>query len=168
MNILELIYYTHTPATKPCDLGWSDDIKLTCMARMLRGISSRYCLMLKCHVLILIRSSKANSRINRPSVHTWECKHSETYDVLKTTSLSHHEEIRFSSERDRMHHINAGDIFQILCQLGFSNQMIEFRSHFLMKDVYVVYLNRRPTKWKFLSRAYTNTKQQNAEYMQRS
>lgn len=142
MKSLQPIYYTHTPATKPCDrraLGQSYDIKLTCMARMLRGISSRYCLMVKCHVLILIRSSKANSKINRPSVHTWERKHSETYDVLKTMSFSHHKEIRFSSEHDRM------DIFQTLCQLGFSNQMLAFRSHFLMKGVYVVYLNRRPT-----------------------
>lgn len=118
MNILELIYYTHT-----CDLGWSDDIKLTCMARMLRGISSRYCLMLKCHVLILIRSSKANSRINRPSVHTWECKHSETYDVLKTTSLSHHEEIRFSSERDRMHHIKQVIFFRFYVSWAFQTRV---------------------------------------------
>ncbi|KAF3838762.1 hypothetical protein F7725_010530 [Dissostichus mawsoni] len=38
-----------------------DDVTLTCMARMLRGMSSRYCRMVKCHVLILIKSSKANS-----------------------------------------------------------------------------------------------------------
>lgn len=89
--------------------------------------------------------------------------------VLKTTSFSHHEEICFSSERDRMHHLNAGDIFQILSQLGFLNQIqIELRSHFLMKGDYVVYLNRKPPKWKFLRQAYTNTKQQNAEYIQRS
>ncbi len=81
--------------------------------------------------------------------------------VLKTMSLSHHEEIRFSSERDRMHHFNAGDIFQILCQLGFFlNQIqIELRSHFLMKGVYVVYLNRKPPN---------NTKHQNAENIPRS
>lgn len=48
-----------------------NDVTLTCMARMLRGMSSRYCRMVKCHVLILIRSSKANSSIRRPSVQTW-------------------------------------------------------------------------------------------------
>lgn len=48
-----------------------NDVTLTCMARMLRGMSSRYCRMVKCHVLILIRSSKANSSIKRPSVQTW-------------------------------------------------------------------------------------------------
>lgn len=54
-----------------CVRDVSDDVTLTCMARTLRGMSSRYCLMVKCHVLIRIRSSKANSRIRRPSVHTY-------------------------------------------------------------------------------------------------
>lgn len=45
---------------------------LTCMASMLLGTSSLYCLMVKCHVFILMRSSKVNSKISLPSVHTWE------------------------------------------------------------------------------------------------
>lgn len=48
-----------------------NDVTLTCMARILRGMSSLYCRMVKCHVLILIKSSKANSSIKRPSVQTW-------------------------------------------------------------------------------------------------
>lgn len=44
---------------------------LTCMARMLRGMSSRCCRMLKCHVFIRIMSSNMNSRYKRPSTHTW-------------------------------------------------------------------------------------------------
>ena len=42
------------------------------MARMLRGMSSRCCRMLKCHVFIRIMSSNMNSRYNRPSTHTWK------------------------------------------------------------------------------------------------
>lgn len=48
---------------------------LTCMASILRGMSSRCCLMLKCHVFILIMSSNMNSRYKRPSTHT--CSSSE-------------------------------------------------------------------------------------------
>lgn len=44
---------------------------LTCMASILRGMSSRCCLMLKCHVFILIMSSNMNSRYKRPSTHTY-------------------------------------------------------------------------------------------------
>lgn len=44
---------------------------LTCMASILRGMSSRCCLMLKCHVFILIMSSNMNSRYRRPSTHTY-------------------------------------------------------------------------------------------------
>lgn len=47
---------------------------LTCMARMLLGTNSLYCLMVKCHVFILMRSSKVNSKISLPSVHTWKDK----------------------------------------------------------------------------------------------
>ena len=32
--------------------------------------NSQYCLMVKCHVFILMRSSKVNSKISLPSVHT--------------------------------------------------------------------------------------------------
>lgn len=38
---------------------------------MLLGTSSLYCLMVKCHVFILMRSSNVNSKISLPSVHTW-------------------------------------------------------------------------------------------------
>lgn len=44
------------------------------MARMLLGTNSLYCLMVKCHVFILMRSSKVNSKISLPSVHTWKDK----------------------------------------------------------------------------------------------
>lgn len=44
---------------------------LTCIAMILRGMSSRCCRMLKCHVFILIMSSNMNSRYKRPSTHTW-------------------------------------------------------------------------------------------------
>lgn len=44
---------------------------LTCMAMMLRGMSSRCCLMLKCQVFILIMSSNMNSRYKRPSTQTY-------------------------------------------------------------------------------------------------
>lgn len=44
---------------------------LTCMASILRGMSSRCCLMLKCHVFILIMSSNMNSRYRRPSTQTY-------------------------------------------------------------------------------------------------
>lgn len=44
---------------------------LTCMASILRGMSSRCCLMLKCHVFILIMSSNINSRYRRPSTQTY-------------------------------------------------------------------------------------------------
>lgn len=43
----------------------------TCMAMTLLGISSRCWRTWKCHDLILMRSSKVNSRISRPSVTTW-------------------------------------------------------------------------------------------------
>lgn len=44
---------------------------LTCMAMILRGMSSRCCLMLKCQVFILIMSSNMNSRYKRPSTQTY-------------------------------------------------------------------------------------------------
>lgn len=62
--------------------------ELTCMARILRGMSSLCCLMLKCHVFILIISSNMNSRYRRPSTHTWRetrwqhYTHTHTPDTL--------------------------------------------------------------------------------------
>lgn len=50
---------------------------LTCMASILRGMSSRCCRILKCHVFILIMSSNMNSRYKRPSTHT--CRRSENW-----------------------------------------------------------------------------------------
>lgn len=46
-------------------------LERTCIAKMLLGRISLCCLMLKCHVLILIMSSNMNSRYRRPSTHTW-------------------------------------------------------------------------------------------------
>lgn len=40
------------------------------MANMLRGTTSRCCLMLKCHVFMRIISSNMNSRYNLPSTQT--------------------------------------------------------------------------------------------------
>lgn len=46
---------------------------------MLLGTNSLYCLMVKCHVFILMRSSKVNSKISLPSVHTWRGKQEDQW-----------------------------------------------------------------------------------------
>lgn len=62
---------THTQSPQPHSGVCVCVPALTCMAMILRGMSSRCCLMLKCHVFILIMSSNMNSRYKRPSTHTW-------------------------------------------------------------------------------------------------
>ena len=64
-------YSIHSSHCLPSPLHFGSCPQLTCMARMLRGMSSRCCRMLKCHVFIRIMSSNMNSRYNRPSTHTW-------------------------------------------------------------------------------------------------
>lgn len=64
MSVLVFVYI---------NLNENGDLHLerTCIAKMLLGRISLCCLMLKCHVLILIMSSNINSRYRRPSTHTW-------------------------------------------------------------------------------------------------
>lgn len=57
----------------------------TCIAITLRGMSSRCCRVVKCHVRILIISSNVNSKIRRPSVTT--CKHGQIKTVINYIQL---------------------------------------------------------------------------------
>lgn len=63
-------------------------LELTCIAKMLLGRISLCCLMLKCHVLILIMSSNMNSRYRRPSTHT--CSWHKYYNPTVNSWWRHH------------------------------------------------------------------------------
>ncbi len=65
--------------------------------------------------------------------------------VLTTMSLSHQEEIRFSSERDRMHHLTQVIFFRFYVSWAFFKPDTDRASKpFPNERVYVVYLNRKP------------------------
>lgn len=80
-------------------------LELTCIAKMLLGRTSLCCLILKCHVLILIMSSNMNSRYKRPSTQTlstgesgnWMLEHQQQQSGLqKCIFLKYLGEHRFS------------------------------------------------------------------------
>lgn len=81
-------------------------VALTCIAKMLLGRTSLCCLMLKCHVLILIMSSNMNSRYKRPST--------------QTLSMEERSGVRGHDARDEIQRLIWSDISPYLCEHGFA------------------------------------------------